>query len=86
MSIQKFLLTEREAAELLRTSPSTLERWRGVDGSGPPFVKVGRRVGYFPEAIRAWAESRTHTSTRRRLPAGRAAQPSAVVATREARS
>jgi Helix-turn-helix domain len=39
------LLTERQAADLLRHSLSTLRRWRRV-GRGPVFVRFGRTVLY----------------------------------------
>ena len=43
-------------------SPRTLERWR-QQGTGPAFVKVGRRVGYTHEAIVAYRERHTHLHT-----------------------
>ncbi|MCM2256577.1 MAG: helix-turn-helix domain-containing protein [Vicinamibacteria bacterium] len=43
-------------------SPKTLERWR-VEGSGPRFVKLGRRVGYRRQDLLDWAASRTRRST-----------------------
>jgi Helix-turn-helix domain len=39
------LLTQREAATLLRLSERTLERLR-VTGAGPVYVKAGRSVRY----------------------------------------
>ena len=39
------LMTGAEAAEFLRISPKTLPRWRW-EGSGPNFVRVGRKVFY----------------------------------------
>jgi len=39
------LLTQREAAEFLRISPRSLERWR-AEGRQPNFVCVGRRRLY----------------------------------------
>ncbi|MBV8523264.1 MAG: helix-turn-helix domain-containing protein [Acetobacteraceae bacterium] len=48
-------LTPPEAAARLRVSRSTLDRAR-ADGSGPPFVRVGRRRILYPEAeLRRWA-------------------------------
>jgi predicted DNA-binding transcriptional regulator AlpA len=55
-------LTQSEAAEILRLSPRTLERMR-QDGSGPRFRKFGRRVAYAVEDLRAWADSKSFTST-----------------------
>jgi hypothetical protein len=37
------LITVKEAAEFLRCSVVSLNRWRGT-GNGPPFVRVGRHV------------------------------------------
>jgi predicted DNA-binding transcriptional regulator AlpA len=59
------LLTQREAASVLRLSERTLERSR-VTGDGPPFVKAGRRVLYRPADIDAWIASRVRTSTSER--------------------
>jgi len=39
------LLTETEAAALLRLAPATLRGWRCA-GRGPGFVKIGGRVCY----------------------------------------
>jgi excisionase family DNA binding protein len=56
------LLTQREAACVLRLSERTLERSR-VTGFGPPFVKAGRRVLYRREDLDAWVASRVVAST-----------------------
>lgn len=61
MDIQLFL-TQSEAAELLRLSPRTLERHR-VAGTGPMFVKAGRRVLYRQLDLEAWASANTFSST-----------------------
>lgn len=55
-------LTQNEAAELLRVSPRTLERHR-VAGSGPRFIKAGRRVLYRAVDLETWADSNTFSST-----------------------
>lgn len=55
-------LTQAEAAELLRVSPRTLERHR-VAGTGPKFVKAGRRVLYRQSDLQAWAAANTFSST-----------------------
>lgn len=55
-------LTQREAAEALRLSERTLERHR-LTGTGPKFVKAGRRVLYRPADIEAWAAANTFGST-----------------------
>jgi excisionase family DNA binding protein len=52
------LLTTVEAAKLLRVGPATLNRWRW-DGTGPPFVKLGRKVFFQRETLDRWvAEQR----------------------------
>ncbi len=50
-----YLLT-REVAELLRTPESTVRYWRHVR-TGPPSMKVGRRVLYSRVAVLAWLEA-----------------------------
>ena len=55
-------LTQSEAAEVLRLSPRTLERHR-VAGTGPRFVKAGRRVLYRHDELDRWAAARTFRST-----------------------
>lgn len=55
-------LTQREVSALLRISPRTLERHR-LNGTGPAYIKLGRRVVYRREAIEAWAAVNTFTST-----------------------
>jgi predicted DNA-binding transcriptional regulator AlpA len=59
------LLTQREAALALRLSERTLERWR-VSGDGPPFAKLGRRIGYRESDLEAWINSRLVGSTSER--------------------
>ncbi|WP_237051373.1 helix-turn-helix transcriptional regulator [Magnetospirillum sp. ME-1] len=54
--------TQNETAEILRLSPRTLERHR-LTGTGPKFVKAGRRVFYRPSDIDAWVEANTFAST-----------------------
>lgn len=55
-------LTQAEAAELLRVSPRTLERHR-VAGTGPRFVKAGRRVLYRQSDLDDWTSANTFSST-----------------------
>lgn len=50
------------AAAVLGISPRTLDYLR-VTGSGPRFVKVGRRVKYRDTDLRAYLDDRTRTST-----------------------
>ena len=55
-------LTQEEAAAYIRLSPRTLERHR-VAGTGPRFIKAGRRVLYRRDALDDWTTERTFTST-----------------------
>jgi len=50
------------AAAFLNLSPRTLERLR-VDGRGPAFLKLGRRVMYSRADLVSWAEAQRRTST-----------------------
>ena len=55
-------LIQVEAAEFLRVSQRTLERWR-LEGSGPPFRRFGRRVVYARRDLEGWAIKRVFSST-----------------------
>jgi predicted DNA-binding transcriptional regulator AlpA len=53
------LMTEREFGDFFgQTSLRTLRRWR-QEGTGPAYVKVGRRVMYRPSDIQTWIEEHT---------------------------
>lgn len=56
------LLTQPEAAKILRIGERSLERWR-VEGGGPPFVKIGRRVAYDQTTLREWLARNQFSST-----------------------
>lgn len=56
------LLTQREAADVLRLSERTLERLR-VQGGGPPYVKANRAVRYRESDLEAWVAARVVSST-----------------------
>ena len=60
-SQQRFLKTP-EAARLLGLSGSTMEKHR-LYGTGPTFLKLGGRVVYKVEDLRAWADRGTCAST-----------------------
>lgn len=55
--------TEREAAEYLGLSPSTLSasRLQNPRCEGPPYVKMGHRVRYLVADLDAWLASRRRT-------------------------
>jgi hypothetical protein len=52
----------RAAAGILNVSPSFLNKSR-LDGSGPPYLKLGAAVRYDIAALEAWAASRMRKST-----------------------
>jgi predicted site-specific integrase-resolvase len=54
--------SEEDAAKALNVSVRTLQRWR-VEGRGPAFVKLGKRVGYLESRLRAYVESCVRQST-----------------------
>lgn len=60
------LITNKEAATLLKIQPNTLEIWRH-QGKGPPFLKLGdapnATVRYQRSAVIDWAAERAFTST-----------------------
>ena len=56
--MSKELLTLDELATLLRVSTKTLYRWREND-EGPPFVRMGRAIGYPRRDLNAWLDERT---------------------------
>jgi predicted DNA-binding transcriptional regulator AlpA len=61
------LLTQREAASVLRLSERTLERLR-CSGLGPQFIRCGRRsIRYQQHALDAWIASRVVRSTSEEL-------------------
>ena len=57
MPADDVLLTEAEVAEMLRVSQRTVRRWRN-EGSGPPALRVGRRIRYRRSAVEAWLDRR----------------------------
>lgn len=64
------LMNEKEAAEVLRLSPRTLQSWR-VSGGGPTYRKLGRAVRYDRAQLDAWiaARSTAHTAAAQASPA-----------------
>jgi predicted DNA-binding transcriptional regulator AlpA len=59
------VVTEQEAARMLRLSVRTLQRLR-IDGGGPPFCSLtpnGRRIAYPVGSIHAWLQQRIVRST-----------------------
>lgn len=56
------VIREEKAAELLGLSPRTLQRFR-VEGRGPKFVKLGKRVFYTEEDLEAYVSASRRQST-----------------------
>ena len=56
------LLTQSDAAKLLRLSERTLERLR-LQGGGPLFVKAGRAVRYRESDLETWIAARVVSNT-----------------------
>lgn len=55
----------RETAAYLKLSPDTLKNKRS-DGTGPPFVRIGRKILYDLDAADVWMLRYKRTSTRER--------------------
>jgi hypothetical protein len=55
-------LPTREAAAVLGVSVSFLNKLR-IQGGGPVFIKIGRRVLYDPRDLEAWSDARRRTNT-----------------------
>jgi predicted DNA-binding transcriptional regulator AlpA len=61
-SNSKFSVPAREAARLVGLSESTLAKLR-LNGNGPTYCKLGRRVVYRPADLEEWLQSRTTKDT-----------------------
>jgi predicted DNA-binding transcriptional regulator AlpA len=59
---QPLFLSAPETAELLRISPVTLSKWR-IEGRGPPYRKLGRRVVYERADLIEWTADQRRLST-----------------------
>jgi len=56
------VLTADQAAKVVGLAPSTLAKLR-LNGNGPPYCKLGRRVVYRTEDLGAWLETRIARNT-----------------------
>ena len=61
MNIPK-VMTAHEAARMVGLSGSTLAKLR-LNGNGPTYCKLGRRVVYRPADLDQWLQSRTTRDT-----------------------
>jgi hypothetical protein len=62
LNCRERLLTARDAANLLRLSPSWLAKAR-MTGSGPPYIKLGRSIRYSETALLLWMRAHQRLST-----------------------
>jgi hypothetical protein len=62
------LLPQSDAAAYLHLGERTLERWR-VTGTGPEYVKVGKKVFYTEAGLAAYIERCRRQSTSERAAA-----------------
>lgn len=56
------VITAKVAAHLVGLSESTLAKLR-LNGNGPTYCKLGRRVVYRPADLEQWLQSRTTRDT-----------------------
>ena len=56
------LLTPKQLAGLLAINENTLAKWR-LQGVGPKFVKIQRRIRYAANDVDHWMNERTFAST-----------------------
>jgi len=62
------LLSTEDAAPRVGVEAKTLANWRYL-GTGPKFIRAGRRIVYDPADIEAWKANRRVGSTSERLEA-----------------
>jgi predicted DNA-binding transcriptional regulator AlpA len=62
MSEGSKVITAPAAAKLVGLSESTLAKLR-LNGNGPTYCKLGRRVVYRPADLETWLQSRTARDT-----------------------
>jgi hypothetical protein len=56
------LLKAKFVSEQLCVTEGTLAKWR-LYGTGPNFIRVGRRIAYDPADVAAWLDARRVSST-----------------------
>lgn len=67
-SPDRVVLTEADLASRWAMSPKTLQRWR-MEGRGPHYLKLGKRVSYPINAVIAFENCVQHVSTSQRAAA-----------------
>lgn len=63
-NVQSTLLSEPQAAALLRIGTSTLRRIRRC-GNGPRHIRIGAAIRYRPSDLAAWVEAHAVEETAR---------------------
>jgi predicted DNA-binding transcriptional regulator AlpA len=63
--MQETYLNPREAAEYIRSSPSTLANLR-LTGGGPQYVRLGRAIRYRQRDLDTWLDASTSKKVRYR--------------------
>ena len=71
-------LTPGEAGEILRLAAGTLANWR-VQGRGPKFHRMGKRIRYARADVEAWLEAGGEQGEPVEAPASRSVKSSRVV-------
>ena len=56
-------MTPKEAADYLRSSPSTLAKRRVTGGDGPQFCRIGKAIRYKKDDLDAFMAGSTRRST-----------------------
>ena len=56
------LIAARDVPRFTGMAAQTHARWR-VEGVGPEYLKLGRRVFYMAGAIRFWIQNQVHQNT-----------------------
>ena len=63
------LFTSREAADFMKISIHTLEKWRALE-IGPVYVRAGKQARYDRETLETWLMSRTEKEKKVKKPVG----------------
>lgn len=63
MTTSDQVLSEREAAEILKIKPQTLSVWRCTRRYDLPFIRCGRSIRYRLSDLEAWLNRRTVGTT-----------------------
>ena len=56
------LINAKQTAQHLCITEGTLAKWR-LNGEGPRFIRVNRRIAYDPRDVNEWLDARRVSST-----------------------